>query len=203
MPAYDPEFARRPHDFIRRRSWARTTVFLTLAVVFAIVLVFVLVNYVDLREAAATRHGTMRYEVGQRVGTLVAPVFLGLVVIGCALAAWRWGRVWFVASTGTRVRRRFYRGMAGGRPVYERLLTMLRTGDPSAFTPLPSSSSFTDVDIEIWTAAADRAGFATLVLHEGTKPRTLTYSEPVRFEGDAYDRLSAALAAGLDSRFIG
>lgn len=203
MPAYDAEFARRPHEVVRRRSWARTIVFLALTVAFAIVLAFVLVNYVDLREAAAQRQGTMRYEVGQRLGTLVAPFFLLLAVLGSALAAWRWGRVWFVAPTGTRLRRRLYRGMAGGRRAYESMLARLGTREPSAFTPLPASASFTDVEIEIWTAAADRLGLVTLVLHEGTKPRTHTYSEPVRFQGEAYDRLSAALAVGLDSRFPG
>lgn len=199
MAAYDPEFRRRPQEFVRGRSWPRTLIILAFALAAVIALVYTLVDYATLQSNAAQAEGSARYVAGQRLGLLFSPIVLPLVAIGFVFAAVRFGRVWALAGTGTRLRRRHYRSMVGGRPLFEDLLARLRTGDPSTFTPLPPQPSHADVEIEFWTAADDRIGFATLTLHEGPGGKTLSYSEPVPFTGASYDALAAALTAGLDA----
>jgi hypothetical protein len=199
MAAYDPEFRRRPQQFVRGRSWPKTLVILAFALAAVLALVYTLVDYATLQSNAAQAEGSARYVAGQRFGLVLSPIVLPLFAIGFVFAAVRFGRVWALAGTGTRLRRRHYRSMAGGRPLFEDLLARLRTGDPSTFTPLPPQPSHADVEIEFWTAAEDRVGFATLTLHEGPGGKTLSYSEPVPFTGASFDALSAALTAGLDT----
>jgi hypothetical protein len=200
MAAYDPEFRRRPEQFVRGRSWPRTLVILAFALACVIALVYTLVNFAVLQSNAADATGSVRYVAGQRIGLIAAPIVLPLFAAGFVFAAVRFGRVWSLAPTGTRLRRRHYRSMSGGRPLFDDLLARLRTGDPSRFTPLPPQPSHADVEIEFWTAADDRVGFATLTLHEGPGGKTLSYSEPVPFTGASFDALSAALTAGLDAK---
>lgn len=199
MAAYDPEFRRRPEQFVRGRSWPKTLIILAFALAAVLALVYTLVDYATLQSNAAQAEGSARYVAGQRFGLVLSPIVLPLFAIGFVFAAVRFGRVWALAGTGTRLRRRHYRSMAGGRPLFEDLLARLRTGDPSTFTPLPPQPSHADVEIEFWTAAEDRVGFATLTLHEGPGGKTLSYSEPVPFTGASFDALSAALTAGLDA----
>lgn len=200
MAAYDPEFRRRHELFRRGRSWPRTAVFLVLALAAGAGLVSTLVHFAELQSNAADATGSARYVAGQRFGLLLSPIALPLAMAVLVLAAVRWGRVWSRAETGTRLRRRHYRSVLGGRARFDDLLLRLRTGDPSTFTPLPPQASHADVEIELWTADEDRVGYATLTLHEGPGGKTLRYSEPVRFDGASYDALRAALAAGLDEK---
>ncbi len=199
MAAYDPEFRRRPQQFVRGRSWPRTIVILAFALACVIALLYTLVNFAALQGDAADATGSARYLAGQRLGLIASPIVLPLAAAAFVFAAVRFGRVWALAGSGTRLRRRHYRSMAGGRPLFDDLLARLRTGDPSRFTPLPPQPSHADVEIEFWTAAEDRVGFATLTLHEGAGGKTLSYSEPVPFSGPSYDALTAALTAGLDT----
>ncbi|MCK2023620.1 hypothetical protein KZC52_11840 [Microbacterium sp. kSW2-24] len=197
MAAFDPEFNRRPETYVRQRSWPRTVIFLVLAILAAAILVYVLVNFADLREDAAQQTGSTRRTVGRRLGTLVAPLFLALVVIALLIAAARWGRVWKLVRSGNPLRRRHYSSAAGGRAVYDSLLRAFQTHDPAFFTPLPPQPSHTNVEIEFWTSKEDRLGLATLVLYEGKNNKERTFSEPVVFEGADYDALEAALKRGL------
>ncbi|RWZ68312.1 hypothetical protein ELQ92_03585 [Labedella populi] len=200
MAAYDKGFARHPERFQRGRSWAKTIVFLVLALAALVSLAYTLVNFATLQSNAADTTGTVRFVAGQRIGLVLSPVFLVLVAAALVFAAVRWGRTWSVTPTGTRLRKRHWRGLSGGRALFDDLSARFRTGDPSAFTPLPAAPSHADVDVEFWTADADRVGFATLVLHEGKNGKDLIYSEPFVFSGPSYDALSAALATGLDER---
>jgi hypothetical protein len=199
VAASDKEFARHPELLRRRRSWPRTILFLALTLGAVLYLVYTIVNFTQLQDQAANATGSLRFVMGQRLGILISPVFLVLVITASIVAAVRWGRVWSMAATGTRLRKRHWRGLSGGRRLFDDLGARLRTGDPSTFTPLPKAPSFADVDVEFWTADADRVGFGMLVLHEG---KTLTYSEPILFTGASYDALSSALSNGLDERAL-
>ena len=200
MAAFDRGFARHPERFRRGRSWPRTIVFLVLDLAALVALVYRALNFGELQDQAADASGSVRFVAGQRIGLLVSPILLVLVAAACVFAAVRWGKVWSLVPTGTRLKKRHWRGLSGGRQLFTDLDARFRTGDPSAFTPLPKPPSHADVDIEFWTADADRIGFATLVLHEGKNGKDLTYSEPIAFEGASYDALKAALAQGLDER---
>lgn len=200
MAAFDKGFARHPERFRRARSWPRTIILLAFALAAVIALVYTIVNFAILQAEAAAATGTVRFVAGQRLGLLVTPVLMPLVAAAFVIAAVRWGRVWSLVPSDTQLRKRHWRGLAGGRACFDDLSARFRTGDPSTFTPLPKPPSFADVDVEFWTADADRVGFATLVLHEGKNGKDLTYSEPFVFEGASYDALSAALAQGLDEK---
>jgi hypothetical protein len=200
MAAYDKEFVRRPEQFRRGRSWPKTILFLVGALAALCALVYTVVNFAVLQSEAADPTGSVRYVAGQRIGLLLTPIAMPVVAAVFVFAAVRWGRVWTITPTGARLRKRHWRGLSGGRAVFDDMAGRLRTRDPSAFTPLPAAPSHTDVDLEFWTADTDRVGFATLVLHEGRNGKDLTYSEPIAFEAASYDALSAALSRGLDER---
>jgi hypothetical protein len=201
--AYEPELRRRPDQFVRGRTWPRTIVFLVLAAASVAGLAYQAVNYSDLAEQAADAEGSARFVAGQRLGLPVSIVLLPLLTIALLVAAVRWGRVWLRAETGTRLRRRHYRGVCGGRPVFDDVVARLRTRDPSAFLPLPpppaDGRALTDVEIELWTADDDRVGLATVVLRGGPGNKPLTFSEPIAFDGPAYGSLTSALKQGLDT----
>jgi hypothetical protein len=203
MYAYEPEFRRRPEQLARGRTWPRTIVFLVLAVASVAGLAYQVLNYSDLAEQARHAEGSARFVAGQRLGLPVSIVLLPLLTVALVLAAVRWGRVWLRAETGTRLKRRHYRGVCGGQPVFDDVVARLRTRDPSVFLPLPPTPNddraLTDVEIELWTADADRAGLATVVLSGGKGNKPLAFSEPITFDGPAYDALTAALKRGLDT----
>lgn len=200
MAAYDPQFTKRPELVTRKRLWTRTLIFTLLAVVAVGLMVHRIVDFESIREAAAHAQGSRKFVAGQRLGAYVAVPFLAVVAAGFVIAAVRWGRGWFMTSTGTRLRLRAFRDIAGGLPAYGALLAGLRTGDPSMFTPWPPKPSHSDVSIEIWIAEADRVGFVTLVLRQGPKNKPTTYSEPVRFEGASFDALTEAVTRGFDEK---
>lgn len=200
MSTFATEFTRHPDRFRRGRSWPRTIILLILAVAALATLVWRILNVGELQEQAAAAEGTVRFVAGQRIGLLVSPILLLLVAAALVFAAVRWGRVWSMTATGTRLRKRHRRGLVGGRPIFDDLAGRLRTGDPATFTPLPKQPSFTDVDLEFWTADADRIGFGTIMLLEGKNGKDVTYSEPIAFEGASYDALVAAIAQGFEER---
>lgn len=200
MATFNTEFARHPDRFRKERSWPRTIIMIVIAVAALVALVYRAINFGELQDQAAQATGSVRFVAGQRIGLLVSPILLLLVAAACVFAAIRWGRVWSMVGTGTRLRRRHRRGMFGGRRLFDDMVARLRTGNPSAFTPLPTQPSFVDVDIEFWTADADRVGFAMVMLLEGKNNKDVTFAEPIAFEGPSYDALTAAIAKGFDER---
>jgi hypothetical protein len=203
MYAYEPELRRRPDQFVRGRTWPRTIVFLVLAALSVAGLAYQVLNYSDLAEQARHADGSARFVAGQRLGLPLSIVLLPLLTIALLFAAVRWGRVWLRAETGTRLKRRHYRGVCGGQPVFDDVVARLRTRDPSIFLPLPPTPNderaLTDVEIELWTSDADRAGLATVVLSGGKGNKPLAFSEPIAFDGAAYETLTSALKHGLDT----
>jgi hypothetical protein len=203
MYAYEHEFRRRPEQFVRGRTWPRTIVFLVLAAASVAGLAYQVVNYAELADQAADAEGSARFVAGQRLGLPLSIVLLPVLTIGLLVAAVRWGRVWTLAETGTRVKRRHRRGVVGGRPLFDDLVARLRTRDPSAYLPLPPAPSddrvLTDVDLELWTADDDRMGLATVTLLGGKGNKPVAFSEPIVFEGASYEALRSALRHGLDT----
>jgi hypothetical protein len=203
MYAYEHEFRRRPEQFVRGRTWPRTVVLLVLAAASVAALAYQVVNYDELADQAADADGSARFVAGQRLGLPVSIVLLPVLTIGLLVAAVRWGRVWTLAETGTRVKRRHRRGVVGGRSLFDDLVARLRTRDPAVYLPLPPAPGddrvLTDVDIELWTADADRIGLATVTLLGGKGNKPMAYSEPIAFDGAAYDALRSALRLGLDT----
>jgi hypothetical protein len=203
MYAYEPEFRRRCDQFVRGRTWPRTIVFVVLAVASVTGLAYQALNYSELADQAADAEGTARFVAGQRFGLPASIVLLPVLTVALLFAAVRWGRVWLRAETGSRLKRRHYRGVCGGQRAFDDVVTRLRTRDPSVFLPLPpkpnDDRALTDVEIELWTAEADRMGLATVALSGGKGNKPLSYSEPITFDGPAYEALLLALKHGLDT----
>lgn len=203
MYAYEPELRRRPEQHVRGRTWPRTILFAVLAVASLAGLAYQVINYSDLAEQAADAEGSARFVAGQRLGLPVSIVLLPVLTVALLLAAVRWGRVWLRAETGSRLARRHYRGVCGGRPVFDDVVDRLRTRDPSVFLPLPPTPNddraLTDVEIELWTADDDRMGLATVVLRGGQGNKPLAFSEPIAFGGATFEALTSALRSGLDA----
>ncbi|MBZ4487998.1 hypothetical protein LQ938_12045 [Microbacterium sp. cx-55] len=200
MAAFNTEFARHPDRFRNGRSWPRTIIMIVIAVAALVAFVYRAINFGELQDQAVEATGSVRFVAGQRIGLLVSPILLVLVAAACVFAAIRWGRVWSMVGTGTRLRRRHRRGMFSGRRLFDDMVLRLKTGDPSTFTPLPTQPCFVDVDLEFWTADADRVGFAKDMLLEETNNQDVAFAEPIAFEGASYDALKAAIAQGFDER---
>ncbi|TPW77648.1 hypothetical protein [Schumannella soli] len=118
---------------------------------------------------------------------ILCPIWMVLWLLAAIFRSNRLAR----ASTGTPLRRRHSVAYAtGGDDVVADILGRFRTGDPARYAPLPTGVKNGALRVQIWTADADRLGFVAIT-------QGIRHSELVTLDGPAYDRLAAALDAGI------
>ncbi len=189
---FDKTFRADP-TFARKRVAGLTWFAVALIVVAVTGIVLTAQHFVEIAEWA--REGT---EDSVRVRNRAAGI-MPLVMIVLGLGAIAWGvqllivgaRPWHVASTGTRLRKRYYGFHLSDESFFHEVHRRFATGDPAAFAPFPPEVKGGQTVVMIWTADADRTAYVGI---SWDQHRKRTSNLPlITHTGVQYEALEATL----------